>query len=470
MVRTWWSYTGCDYVNREQHKSNCHREISTFCKEYEVIIMVSFKTIRAIEILDSRGNPTLMTRVILSDGSTGVAKVPSGASTGTKEVLELRDGEQRFGGKGVLKAVSNVNDVIAGGIQSVDPLSQREVDEALIQLDSTKNKSRLGANAILSVSMATAVAAAAHHRMELFQYLRELVLKKGSNYLLPVPMSNVINGGAHAGNSLAIQEFMILPIGMSDIPSAVRCLSEVYQALGKNMIAKYGRMAKHVGDEGGYCGFGLKSTRDALDEMMRAIETAGYRPGTDVVLGLDSAASGFYSDGRYSVDGKSYTAGELVDYYLELERTYPIATFEDPFDEAAFDEFAELTRRTRAQVVTDDLTVSNPEIVREAIRLKAGNALLLKLNQIGTVSEALDAARVANEADWGVVVSHRSGETGDTFIADLVVALAAGQIKTGGPARSDRVEKYNRLIEIYHILDGKCGYPGSNFRTAWRNY
>ncbi len=435
-----------------------------------MISMVSIKTVRAIEILDSRGNPTVMTRVVLSDGSTGIAKVPSGASTGTNEALELRDGGSRFGGKGVLKAVANVNDVIARGIQSVDPLSQRAVDDALIRLDSTRDKSRLGANAILSVSMATAVAAANHLHLQLFEYLRREVLKRPARYLLPVPMSNVINGGAHAGNSLAIQEFMILPVGATDFPSAIRCLSEVYQTLGKNMTTKYGRMARHIGDEGGYCGFGLKSTTDALDEMIRAIETAGYRPSKDVVLGLDSAATGFFADGVYKLDGDSFSPAELVDYYLDLEKRYPIATFEDPFHETAFSEFTELTRRSKAQIVTDDLTVSNPEIVREAIRQKAGNALLLKVNQIGTVSEALDAANAANEAGWGIVVSHRSGETGDTFIADLVVALASGQIKTGAPARSDRVEKYNRLIEIHHILEGNYNYPGKDFRTAWRDF
>jgi len=328
----------------------------------------------------------------------------------------------------------------------------------------------LGANAILSVSMATAVAAASHLKLELFEYLRKSVIGKDAKYQLPVPMSNVINGGAHAGNELAIQEFMILPVGAKTYPEGLRCISEVYHALGKRMIKRHGRMAKHVGDEGGFCGFGLKGTKDAFEEIMGAIEEAGYAPRKEVVLGIDAAASGFFKDGKYDIDGKSIDASELLELYLDLEKTFPLQTVEDPFEEEAFDDFAEYMKKTKTQVVTDDLTVSNPEIVRKAIKEKAGNALLLKVNQIGSVTEAIEAAHIASAADWGVVVSHRSGETGDTFISDLSVALGTGQLKTGGPARSDRVEKYNRLLEIYDFLDGKCGYPGSEFRTAWRNY
>ncbi|MCF2137581.1 MAG: phosphopyruvate hydratase [Candidatus Thorarchaeota archaeon] len=432
--------------------------------------MVKFEKIHAIEILDSRGNPTLMTKVYLSDGSIGVAKVPSGASTGVNEAVELRDGGNRYGGKGVLRAVENVNGPLFDAVRSVDPLDLHAVDAALIEADSSKSKSKLGANAILSISMATAIAAAQHLDMPLFKFIRTHVLKREEKYLQPVPLSNVINGGAHAGNDLAIQEFKILPVGASDIREAVRVLSEVYHTLGKNMIAKYGRMAKHVGDEGGFCGFGLKSTQDAFEEMVRAISDAGYSPGDDVVLGIDAAASGFYNDGTYSIDGKTLSAGELLDLYIDLEKTYPLKSVEDPFDEAAFSDFAEYTKKTKVQVITDDLTVSNPGIVRKAVEMKAGNALLLKVNQIGSVTEAIEAAKIANTADWPIVVSHRSGETGDTFIADLSVALSTGQIKTGAPARSDRVEKYNRLLEIYDILNGDCGYPGHDFRTAWRNY
>jgi enolase len=432
--------------------------------------MVDISKIRAIEILDSRGNPTVMTKVILSDGTKGVAKVPSGASTGIHEAVELRDGGSRYAGKGVTQAVSNVNTVLSEAMKSVDPLSQEDVDGALLKADSSKGKGKLGANAILSVSMATAVAAANHLDMELFQYLRTKVIGKPAKYLLPVPMSNVINGGAHAGNSLAIQEFMALPVGAKAFPEGLRCISEVYHALGKRMIKKYGRMSKHIGDEGGFCGFGLKSTTDAFDEIMGAIEEAGYKPGKDVVLGIDAAASGFYKDGKYEVDGKKLGASELLDFYLHLEKSYPLQTVEDPFEEEAFSDFAAYLKKTRVQVVTDDLTVSNPAIVKRAIKEKAGNALLLKVNQIGSVSEAIEAANIANKAGWGVVVSHRSGETGDTFIADLAAALSNGQIKTGAPARSDRVEKYNRLLEIHDILKGKCGYPGAEFRTAWRNY
>ncbi len=427
-------------------------------------------SIRALEILDSRGNPTLMTKVALSDGTTGVAKVPSGASTGIHEAVELRDGGNRYGGKGVTRAVKNVNTVLAKTMSSVDPLKQKSVDDTLLEADPSKGKGKLGANAILSVSMATAVAAASHLEMELFEYLRKNVISKTAKYQLPVPMSNVINGGAHAGNDLAIQEFMILPVGAKTYPEGVRYLSEVYHTLGTRMIKRHGRMAKHVGDEGGYCGYGLKGTIDAFEEIMGAIEEAGYTPKKDVVLGIDAAASGLFKNGKYAIDGKNLDASELLEFYLELEKTFPLQTVEDPFEEEAFADFAEYMKKTRIQVVTDDLTVSNPEIVHRAIEEKAGNALLLKVNQIGSVTEAIEAATIANKADWGVVVSHRSGETGDTFIADLCVALGTGQLKTGGPARSDRVEKYNRLLEIYDVLDGKCGYPGSDFRTAWRNY
>lgn len=434
------------------------------------MIMVKLVKIKAIEVLDSRGNPTLMTRVVLTDGISGIVKIPSGASTGVHEAIELRDGGRRFGGRGVLKAVENVNTLIAEGMKSVDPLNQSEVDETLLKLDPSKGKGKLGANAILSVSMATAVAAAKHLNLELFEYLRTKVVQKSPRYLMPVPMSNVINGGAHAGNDLAIQEFMILPVGAENVVEGIRYISEVYHTLGKHLIKKYGRMSKHVGDEGGFCGFGLKSTHDAFEAIMASIEEAGYSPGSDIVLGIDAAASGFYSDGKYSIDGKTLDAGELLEFYLELEQKYPLKTVEDPFEEEAFEDFAEYVRKTKTQVVTDDLTVSNPEIVRRAIESKSGNALLLKVNQIGTVSEAIEAANIANKAGWGVVVSHRSGETGDTFIADLAVALCTGQIKTGAPARSDRVEKYNRLLEIHDILNGDCGYPGKDFRTAWRNY
>jgi enolase len=432
--------------------------------------MVKIDRINAIEILDSRGNPTVMTYVFLSDGTVGSAKVPSGASTGMREAVELRDGGDRYLGKGVQNAVRNVNTTIAKGMGSVDPLSQHDVDDVLLRIDPSRGKGNLGANAILSVSMATAVAASRHLGIELFEHLRMNVIGKKEKYLQPVPMSNVINGGAHAGNDLAIQEFMILPVGSPNVVEAIRCISEVYHILGKNMIKKYGRMAKHVGDEGGFCGFGLKNTNQAFSEIMEAIEAAGYQPGKEVVLGFDAAASGFYKGGEYRIDGKTMNSGELLDFYIDLEKTFPIKNVEDPFDEEAFDDFAEYTKKTKIQVVTDDLTVSNPETVQRCIDMRAGNALLLKVNQIGSVSEAIEAANVANNADWPVVVSHRSGETGDTFIADLAVALSTGQIKTGGPARSDRVEKYNRLLIIHHLLDGKCDYPGQRFNTAWRNF
>jgi enolase len=432
--------------------------------------MVKVAKVKAIEILDSRGNPTLLTKVLLSDGSLGVAKVPSGASTGAHEAVELRDGDDRFRGKGVQNAVRNVNTTIAKELLTLNPLAQNEVDDAMLKLDGSEGKKNLGANAILSVSMATAVAGAAHMDMPLFKYLRTVVLGRDEKYLMPIPLSNVINGGVHAGNALAIQEFMILAVGAKDGKEGIRMTSEVYHALGKRLIETYGRMGKHVGDEGGFCGYGLKSSYDAFEAIMLAIEDAGYTPKKDVVLGIDAAASEFHKDGKYSIDGKTLDAGELLDYYLDLEKTFPLQTIEDPFDEEAFSDFAAYMKKTKAQIVTDDLTVTNPEIVKRAIEEKAGNALLLKVNQIGSVSEAIEAARVANDADWGVVVSHRSGETGDTFIADLVVALSTGELKSGAPARSDRVEKYNRLLEIYDILEGNCGYPGTDFTTSWRNY
>jgi enolase len=432
--------------------------------------MDDIERVHAIEVLDSRGNPTIMTKVTFADGSTGVAKVPSGASTGAREALELRDGGDRYLGKGVTKAVENVNTVLADAVKSADPLSFEGIDAAMLRADGTEDKSNLGANAILSVSMAAAVALAKDEGMELFEFLRKRVLSREDDYLQPVPMSNVINGGEHAGNDLAIQEFMILPVGAANIQEAVRCISEIYHVLGKQMVSKYGSVAKNIGDEGGYCGFGLEETEDAFENLMTAVEEAGYSPGKEVVFGIDAAASEFYEDGVYHIDGKDLNSGELLEFYLDLEKTYPIQSVEDPFNEDAFDDFAAYTKKTGVQVVTDDLTVSNPDIVSEAIDMDAGNSLLLKVNQIGTVTEAMEAARLANEAGWSVVVSHRSGETGDTFIADLAVALSTGQIKTGAPARSDRVEKYNRLLEIYDILDGKCGYPGSDFRTAWREY
>jgi len=435
-----------------------------------VIELVTISEIKAIEILDSRGNPTIMTKVILSDGTSGVARVPSGASTGLREAMELRDGEARYLGKGVRTAIDNVHKVLAKGLLSVDPLSQAEVDAAMLNMDGTEGKKNLGANAILSVSMATAVAAANHLGLELFEYLRTKVIGKDARYLQPVPMSNVINGGAHAGNNLAIQEFMILPIGAKDILEAVQCISEVYHVLGKRLIKNHGRMSKHVGDEGGFCGYGLQTSYDAFEEIVAATEEAGYASGKDVVLGIDAAASGFYKDGKYNLDGKSLDTGDLIDYYLDMEKTFPLQSNEDPFDEEAFEEFSEYTKKTKIQIVTDDLTVSHPPTVRKCIEMGAGNALLLKVNQIGSVTEAIEAAKTAQGAGWPVVVSHRSGETGDTFISDLSVALASGLIKTGAPARSDRVEKYNRLMEIFHILEGGCSYPGSGFRTAWRDY
>ena len=409
------------------------------------------KKIYAREILDSRGNPTVEVDVY-TDKGFGRASVPSGASTGTNEALELRDKEDRYGGKGVLDAVDNVNKALEPEIIGMDVRSQREIDNMMIELDGTDNKASLGANAILGVSMATAKAAADSLNMPLYRYFG------GSNaYTLPVPTMNLLNGGQHAGNDLSIQEFMIQPKGADTFAKALQMGTETYHALGKVLEAKYGASATNVGYEGGYAP-PLTMTADALDALVSAIDEAGYSE-TEVTIGMDAAASEFFDGTHYSIDGKMLTPGELIDYYIELVDTYPIVLIEDPFHEDSFEDFAALTSELwETIIVGDDLFVTNVERLAKGIEMNAGNALLLKVNQIGTISEAFDAANMAVRSGYNVVVSHRSAETEDDTIADISVAIGADLIKTGAPARSERTAKYNQLLRIEEDLGDAAMY------------
>ncbi|WP_420634553.1 phosphopyruvate hydratase [Candidatus Palauibacter sp.] len=414
------------------------------------------------EIVDSRGNPTVEADVRLEDGTVGRAAVPSGASTGEHEAVELRDGDDtRYGGKGVLRAVSHINGPLADAVRGLEAADQRGLDSALIALDGTPNKGRLGANAILAVSMATARAAAAATGRPLFHHLGS-----GEPHLLPVPMLNILNGGAHANNTVDIQEFMVLPLGAHSFSEGLRIGIEVFHALRRRLSAAGHSTA--VGDEGGVAP-NLGSNREALDLIMGAIADAGYEPGRDVALSLDCAASEFYDGeaGAYRLE----SAGEaglldaevLVGLYEDWLDAYPIVSIEDGLAEDDWDGWAALTARLgdRVQLVGDDLFVTNVERLARGIEGGIGNAILIKLNQIGTVSETLDAIRMAAEANFGVVISHRSGETADTFIADLAVATSAGQIKTGSGCRSERVAKYNQLLRIEEALGHAAIYPGS---------
>ncbi|NJE49662.1 phosphopyruvate hydratase [Thermococcus sp. 9N3] len=418
----------------------------------------------AREILDSRGNPTVEVEVY-TPVSMGRAAVPSGASTGTHEAVELRDGGKRFHGKGVRRAVENVNKIIAPEIIGMDVTWQRDIDMLMIELDGTENKSNLGANAILGVSLAVAKAAANALGLPLYQYIG------GTNaYVMPVPMSNVINGGVHAGNELDFQEFMIMPVGAKSFREGIMWVSETYHTLKKVIAEKYGKNAVNVGDEGGFAP-PLKEPSEALDLLTEAIEETGYKVGDEIAFALDPASSEFYDEklGKYVVGGKEYDRGELLELYKELVSKYPIVSIEDPFHEEDWEGFVEITKELgrKVQIVGDDLFVTNPKRIRKGIELGAANALLLKVNQIGTLSEAIDAAYTAFRAGYGVVVSHRSGETEDSTIADIAVAINAGQIKTGAPARSDRNAKYNQLIRIEEELEGVAIYPGRKFRNPF---
>jgi len=424
--------------------------------------MKLIERISALEVLDSRGNPTVMARVTLNDGTIGQAMVPSGASTGSREALELRDGDKkRYGGKGVLGAVHAINTEISDALQGMDPFQQSELDELLLDLDGTENKSNLGANAILGVSMAVACAAANACGQPLYRYLGG-----ASARTLPVPMMNILNGGAHADNNVDIQEFMILPVGAPSFSECVRWCAEVYHALKGVLQAR--KLATGVGDEGGFAP-NLGSNEEALVLISEAIKKAGYKPGKDIFLGLDCAASEFYKDKAYVMDGGSKTGPQLVDYYAGLAERHPILTIEDGFDESDWKNWKLLTTRLarKIQLVGDDLFVTNPAILARGIKEGVSNAILIKLNQIGTVTETLKAVDMAHKAGFKTVISHRSGETEDTFIADLVVATGSGELKTGAPCRSDRVAKYNRLLQIEWELGAAARYAGADVFASW---
>jgi enolase len=412
----------------------------------------------AREILDSRGNPTVEVDVYLSDGIKGTAAVPSGASTGQHEAVELRDKDpRRFGGKGVQKAVANVNDVIAEEIVGLDALNQIEIDRLMIALDGTKNKGRLGANAILGVSLAVARAAAQALEIPLYRYLGGPGART-----LPVPMMNILNGGKHAlGSSVDMQEFMVMPVGAPSFHEGLRWGTEVFHAL-QGVLHDKGYPTQ-VGDEGGYAP-SLGSNQEAIELILQAIEKAGYEAGEDVYIALDPASSEFYEDGIYNLkgEGRTFTATELIAYYENLVAQYPIISIEDGLAEDDWTNWQTLTEQLgdRVQLVGDDLFVTNTQFLERGIRENAGNAILVKLNQIGTLTETFEAVERAQRAGWAAVISHRSGETADTFIADLVVATNAGQIKTGAPSRVDRVEKYNQLLRIEEELEESAIFPG----------
>lgn len=411
--------------------------------------VIEIREIKSREILDSRGNPTIEVDVSTANGF-GRASVPSGASTGSREAMEKRDGENnRFGGKGVLKAVEAVNTVIKDALIGTNALEQRAIDERMIELDGTENKSNFGANAIVGTSMAVCKAAADSLKKPLFEYICEDVAGMKLSYELPVPMMNVINGGQHAGNELSIQEFLILPLGFDRFSDSLRAGVETYHALKKVVASKYGNIATNVGDEGGYAP-PMRETAQPLDAITEAIAEAGYSE-AEIRLGMDAAASSFFDSKtqKYRIDGTLKEGFELVDFYKDLVKTYPIALIEDPFDEEAFGLFAELTAQIPQQIIVgDDIFVTNVKRLEEGIRSKAANAVLLKLNQIGSISETLDTIRLANQNGYKKVVSHRSGETEDSFIADFAVAINAEIIKTGAPARSERTCKYNQLLRI----------------------
>ena len=421
--------------------------------------MSAINSIIAREILDSRGNPTVWVKATLESGVSGTAAVPSGASTGAKEAVELRDGDQkRYGGKGVLRACENVNGVIAKALKGVEASDQKNVDEILLKLDGTENKSNLGANALLGVSLAVAHAAANEKGLPLYRYLAER-----ESYTLPVPMMNILNGGAHADNSVDVQEFMILPVGVPTFAEAIRCGAEIFHELRKVLTEK--GLATGVGDEGGFAP-NLGSNEEALEVIVTAIKHAGYTPGKDVFLGLDIAASEFYKDGQYVLESenKSFTSEEFATFLEDWVNRYPIITIEDGMDEEDWEGWAVLTEKigNRVQIVGDDLFVTNTKILQEGIKRGIANSILIKPNQIGTLTETIDAINMADEAGYTSVVSHRSGETEDTTIADIAVATVATQIKTGSLCRSDRVAKYNRLICIEAELGDKAVYAGEN--------
>ncbi len=418
--------------------------------------MTTIKSIKAREILDSRGNPTVEVDVELADGSLGRAAVPSGASTGAFEAVELRDGGERYLGKGVLSAISNIQKEIAPKLVGADPFAQRTIDKLMIDLDGTANKSKLGANAILGVSLAVARAASNSKKLPLYKFIGG-----ESADLLPVPMMNILNGGAHADTNVDIQEFMIAPIGAKNFKEALRWGAEVYHAL-KSVLKKRG-LATSIGDEGGFAP-NLDSNRAALDLIVEAITKAGFKLGTEIALAMDVAATEFYKDGSYEFEGSKLSAQEMISYYQGLVDSYPLVSIEDPLAEDDWEGWQSITQALgeKVQLVGDDLFVTNPERLSRGISTKTANALLVKVNQIGSLTETLDAVDMAHKAGYRSMMSHRSGETEDTTIADLAVATSAGQIKTGAPARSERVAKYNQLLRIEEELGAKAKYAGKS--------
>eukprot|EP00252_Welwitschia_mirabilis_P007462 TRINITY_DN1884_c0_g1_i1.p1 TRINITY_DN1884_c0_g1~~TRINITY_DN1884_c0_g1_i1.p1 ORF type:complete len:484 (-),score=52.90 TRINITY_DN1884_c0_g1_i1:285-1622(-) len=445
--------------------------------------MATIQKVKARQIFDSRGNPTVEVDVLLSNGNQTRAAVPSGASTGVYEALELRDGGKDFLGKGVWKAVENVNSIIGPALVGKNPVDQTAIDNFMVrELDGTQNqwgwcKQKLGANAILAVSLAVCKAGATLKKIPLYQHIAELAGNK--TLVMPVPAFNVINGGSHAGNKLAMQEFMILPVGAKSFSEAMKMGAEVYHNLKSVIKKKYGQDATNVGDEGGFAP-NIQENKEGLELLKIAIEKAGYTG--KVVIGMDVAASEFYTekDKKYDLnfkeennDGSQKISGdELIKLYESFVKGYPIVSIEDPFDQDDWEHYGKFTARIgeKVQIVGDDLLVTNPKRVGKAISDKACNALLLKVNQIGTVTESIEAVRMSKRAGWGVMTSHRSGETEDTFIADLAVGLATGQIKTGAPCRSERLAKYNQLLRIEEELGAKAVYAGANFRKPVEPY
>ncbi|MEX0912089.1 MAG: phosphopyruvate hydratase [Gemmatimonadota bacterium] len=425
--------------------------------------MITIEDIHAREILDSRGNPTVEAEVFLTGGASGRAAVPSGASTGEHEAVELRDGdEKRYVGKGVLEAVANIEEMIAPSVRGMDPFDQAGLDRAMVELDGTPNKGRLGANAILAVSLATARAAAEECQLPLFRYLGGAMANT-----LPVPMMNILNGGAHAANNVDFQEFMIMPVGFEHFSEGLRAGVEIFHSLKKVLSAA--KKSTSVGDEGGFAP-DLATNEEALDVILQAIEKAGYRAGEEIALALDVAASELHRDGAYvfhKSTNERRSAAEMVTFYQDWSRRYPIRSIEDALDENDWDGWKALTDGLgdTVQLVGDDLFVTNPTRLRDGIERGVGNAILIKVNQIGTLTETIEAIDTAKRAGYHSVISHRSGETEDTFIADLAVATGVGQIKTGSASRTDRVAKYNQLLRIEEALGDSARYPGN---TLWR--
>lgn len=418
--------------------------------------MYAIKKVHARQIMDSRGNPTIECDIELDGGARGRAAVPSGASTGSFEALELRDGGTAYMGKGVLNAVKNVNEIIAPAISGMDASAQTELDEKMLALDGTPNKEKLGANAILAVSLAAAHAVAAQKNIPLYKYIASLY-GNDNPVVLPRPMMNIINGGAHADNGLDAQEFMIIPGGAKSEADAIRMGSEIFHNL--KSILKKGGNSTNVGDEGGFAP-NFQTCAEALDTIIAAIKAAGYTPGADVSIGLDVASSEFYKDGKYEFEGHSLTSDEMIEFYEKLTADYPIISIEDALAEEDWDGWKKLTEKigTRCQLVGDDLFVTNPARLERGIAAGVANAILIKVNQIGSLTETLRAIKMAQDANYGVIISHRSGETEDTTIADLAVATNAGQIKTGSMSRTDRMAKYNQLLRIEEELGNSAKY------------